>query len=361
MPTTSPTLHSLLIATAAFLGVTGVALALRQVAFHTLHRWAASTASPMDEMVLRSLRVPSVLWGILIGLYVGVEVTALPPNVTHLVLTVVYSLMVISVTASVANVAAAMLNQGLAQAHLAIPATGLSVTFIKVSIWIIGSLVLLGGLGISITPVLTALGVGGLAVALALQDTLSNFFAGLHLLIERPIRVGDFVKLESGQEGYVMDIGWRTTRIRMLPNNMVILPNSKLTQSIVTNYYLPDPRMAMLLPISVSYAADPDHIERILLEETQQALTEIPGLLAEPAPVVRFIPGFGPSSLEFTLICHVREFTDQYLAQHDLRKRILKRFRQEGIEIPYPQQTVHIHSDPDGTRTGPRPAGHVTS
>jgi small-conductance mechanosensitive channel len=184
------------------------------------------------------------------------------------------------------------------------------------------------------------------AVALALQETLSNFFAGIHLLIEQPIRVGDFIKLESGQEGYVADIGWRTTRIRMLPNNMVILPNSKLTQSIVTNYYLPEPRMALLLPISVSCKADPERIEHILVEEATLALGQIPGLLAEPAPFVRFIPGFGESSLDFTLICQVREFTDQYLAQHELRKRILKRFRSDGIEIPFPQRTIHLRTEP---------------
>jgi small-conductance mechanosensitive channel len=234
----------------------------------------------------------------------------------------------------------------LRQSHVAMPATGLSLTFVKVVIWITGGLVLLGGLGISITPVLTALGVGGLAVALALQETLSNFFAGIHLLIEQPIRVGDFIKLESGQEGYVADIGWRTTRIRMLPNNMVSLPNSKLTQSIVTNYYLPEPRMALLLPISVSCKADPERIEHILVEEATLALGQIPGLLAEPAPFVRFIPGFGESSLDFTLICQVREFTDQYLAQHELRKRILKRFRSDGIEIPFPQRTIHLRTEP---------------
>ena len=155
----------------------------------------------------------------------------------------------------------------------------------KATIWIIGGLVLLSGLGISVTPLLTALGVGGLAVALALQDTLSNFFAGIHLLMERPIRVGDFIRLESGQEGYVEDIGWRTTRIRMLPNNMVIVPNGKLAQSILTNYYLPEPRMAVLIPISVSYHADPDHIERVLVEEASGAIGHLAGLLAEPAPL----------------------------------------------------------------------------
>jgi small-conductance mechanosensitive channel len=127
---------------------------------------------------------------------------------------------------------------------------------------------------------------------------------------------------------------------------MVILPNSKLTQSIVTNYYLPEPRMALLLPISVSCKADPERIEHILVEEATLALGQIPGLLAEPAPFVRFIPGFGESSLDFTLICQVREFTDQYLAQHELRKRILKRFRSDGIEIPFPQRTIHLRTEP---------------
>ena len=95
---------------------------------------------------------------------------------------------------------------------------------------------MLNAVGVSITPIITALGVGGLAMALALQDTLSNLFAGIHILAEHTIRIGDFIRLETGQEGYVEDISWRTTRIRMLPNNMVIVPNSKLAQSVVVNY-----------------------------------------------------------------------------------------------------------------------------
>ena len=253
-------------------------------------------------------------------------------------------LLVLSVTAAVASLSHATLSSSLRKNNLAIPATGLSLTVVTVVIWIVGILVMLSGLGVSITPILTALGVGGLAVALALQDTLSNFFAGLHLLMDKPLRVGDFVKLESGQEGYVEDIGWRTTRIRMLPNNMVIIPNNKITQSILTNYYLPVPRMAVLIPISVSYDVDPDQVERVLVDETTQAIGHLPGLLPEPAPFVRFIPGFGNSSLDFTLICQVGEFTDQYLVQHELRKRILRRFKAENIEIPYPQRTVHLRN-----------------
>jgi small-conductance mechanosensitive channel len=216
---------------------------------------------------------------------------------------------------------------------------------IKGTIIIIGLLIILNLLGISITPLLTALGVGGLAVALALQDTLANLFAGIHILLERSIRIGDFVKLESGQEGYIDDITWRTTRVRMLPNNMVIIPNSKLAKSIVTNYYLPEKRLSLLIPVSVSYSSDPATIERVLIDEAKRSVGEVPGLLGDPEPLVRFIPGFGDSSLDFTLIFQVQEFVDQYLAQHELRKRIFARFRAEGIEIPFPQRTIHVSKE----------------
>jgi small-conductance mechanosensitive channel len=223
--------------------------------------------------------------------------------------------------------------------------TGLSRAIIKGIILAVGILILLDTVGVSITPLLTALGIGGLAVALALQDTLGNLFAGLHILMEKSIRVGDFVRLETGQEGYVVDIGWRTTRVRLLPNNLVVIPNSKLAQSVITNYDLPEKRMAVLIPISVSYDSDPERVERILVEEAKAAAKEVPGLLGEPEPFVRFIPGFGDSSLDFTLICQVKEFVDQYLAQHELRKRIFTRFKQEGIEIPFPIRTVYLRGD----------------
>ncbi|MFA5824312.1 MAG: mechanosensitive ion channel domain-containing protein, partial [Thermodesulfovibrionales bacterium] len=154
-----------------------------------------------------------------------------------------------------------------------------------------------------------------------------------------------FIKLETGQEGYVEDITWRTTRIKMLPNNMVVIPNNKLAQSIVTNYYLPEKRMSLSIPVSVSYNSDIDKLERILTEEAKKAVGEVSGLLGDPEPAVRFIPGFGESSLDFTLVCHVREFTDQFPVQHEIRKRILKRFREEGIEIPFPHKVVYLKEE----------------
>lgn len=319
----------------------------RGIIFRLLHRWAKRTATRIDDIIIRALKIPSIYWCIAIGLYIGVAVSDLPEKYVFYFSKAIHVIVILSITIAIANMSGKIFKNYIQQSDLPIPTAGLVFVILKGTILIVGFLIILTLLGVSITPLITALGVGGLAVALALQDTLANLFAGIHILVEKSIRVGDFIKLETGQEGYVVDITWRTTRIRMLPNNMVIIPNSKLSQSIVTNYYLPEKRMSLLIPVSVSYSSDPEKVEKILVEEAKRAVGEIPGLLGEPEPFVRFIPGFGDSSLDFTLICHVQEFVDQYIAQHELRKRIFKRFKEEGIEIPFPHRTVYLREEKD--------------
>jgi small-conductance mechanosensitive channel len=337
------------------LGVALVLLFARHYLFRWLARLATRTATRVDELLVESLRTPTVLWCLALGLMAGLDVAPLPGRLATWGTSLVAALVILSATMVAANALARGLQHIGQRIQIETAVTGLGTTLIKVLVFTLGGLLILGAVGISVTPLLAALGVGGLAVGLALQDTLGNLFAGVHILVEKPIRVGDFIRLETGEEGYVTDIGWRTTRIRMLPNNMVIVPNAKVAQSILTNYYLPEQRMALLIPVSVSYASDPERVETILVEEATRAAGEIPGLLADPPPFVRFIPGFGESSLDFTLICQVREFVDQYLAQHELRKRIFRRFHQEGIEIPFPQRVVHVRNGnggPPASRAG---------
>jgi small-conductance mechanosensitive channel len=328
----------------ALIAVTAIVILffIRGILMRIAHRWADKTETRVDNIVVESVRFPSVYWCVAIGLYSGVVLSDLPEKYVRHLSTVIYVIIIVSVTITLANLAGRVFRNYLQNSGLPIPSTGLAYGILKGTILAAGFLIVLNFLGVSIAPLLTALGVGGLAVALALQDTLANLFAGLHILVEKSIRVGDFIRLENGQEGYVEDITWRTTRVRMLPNNMVVIPNSKLAQSVVTNYYLPEKRMSLLVPVGVSYDSDPDWVEDILVEEGAKAVGVLPGLRADPAPFVRFIPGFGDSSLDFTLICQVEEFVDQYFVQHELRKRIFRRFRAEGIEIPFPQRTVHI-------------------
>ncbi|MGH7389444.1 MAG: mechanosensitive ion channel family protein [Candidatus Rokuibacteriota bacterium] len=331
----------------AFVVVTLLALGLRAVLLSLLRRLSGGANGRTD--FARDVRVPSLLWCLVLGFYAAIEVAResqhLPQRLGEQLALLLQLAIIASVTLTVAGVVSTAIRRAGDRA-LGGPVTGLAQTAARGLVLLVGGLVLLGALGIEITPILTALGVGGLAVALALQDTLSNLFAGMHLLADRPIRVGDYVKIAADVEGFVVDVGWRSTRVRMLANNVVVVPNKKVAESVITNYDLPESRMALLVAVGVGYASEPDHVERVLVEEALAAAKEVPGLLAEPAPFVRFIPGFGESSLDFTLICQVATFVDQYLAQHELRKRILRRFRQEGIEIPYPVRTVQLRQPP---------------
>ncbi|OYW09118.1 MAG: hypothetical protein B7X34_07355, partial [Acidobacteriia bacterium 12-62-4] len=266
----------------------------------------------------------------------------LPARATSLVSQALLVLWIVSLTAVASRLAGALVKFYGRSASSVLPVTTLTQSLVSLAVATIGILILLDTLHISVTPILTALGVGGIAVALALQDTLSNLFAGFYVSLAGQVRLGDYIKLESGEEGFVTDISWRSTTIRALANNLIVIPNAKLAQIIVTNYYLPEKRMSLLIPVGVSYDHDPEVVERILLEEANAGAGVIPGFLADPPPAVRFIPGFGDSSLNFTVICQVAEFVDQYLVQHEMRKRIFKRFRQERIEIPFPIRTVHL-------------------
>lgn len=339
------TIEKLFVPAVLVIATTAVLFIVRSVAFRLLHVWAEKTETEIDDIVIKSVKVPSVYWMLALGLYAGLLLSELPEKYVFFFSKAIHVILIVSITFATANLSGKIFRNYIQKSNLPVPTTGLAYGLLKSSILIIGFLIMLGILGISITPILTALGVGGLAVALALQDTLANLFAGIHILMEKSIRVGDFVKLETGQEGYVEDITWRTTRVRMLPNNVVVIPNSKLSQSVVTNYYLPEKRMSLWIPVGVSYSSDPEKVEQILVEEAKNAVGEVPGLLGNPEPFVRFIPGYGESSLDFTLICQVGEFVDQFPVQHELRKRIFRRFKAEGIEIPFPHRTVYLKKE----------------
>ena len=331
----------------------------RRFLFRILERWAAKSKARFDDLLIEALRGPFMLWVMILGLHLAVQSSILPPRITSFVGKALLILWIVSLTVASAKLASSLVKLYGGAVASTLPVTTLTQSLASFAVVTAGILILLETLHISVTPILTALGVGGLAVALAVQDTLSNLFAGFYVSLAGQVRPGDYVKLDSGVEGYVTDITWRSTALRALPNNLIIVPNAKLAQAIVTNYHLPEKRMAVPLPVSVSYDSEPEAVERILIEEAVSASREVPGLLAEPAPVVRFIPGFGDSSLDFTVICHVAEFVDQIPVQHELRKRIFKRFRREGIEIPYPIRTVYLKDGHGGGAAGRTPPAGV--
>jgi small-conductance mechanosensitive channel len=319
---------------AIFVGASLALLLVRSISLRLLHRWSERTASPIDDIVVRALRGPSILWCLAIGLHLGLSMSELPDKYLIYLERTIRVLVTFSITMAASTIAGKIVRQSVQRTDLPLPTTGLAYGVIKGTILAIGFVIILSQMGIAIAPLLTALGVGGLAVALALQDTLANLFAGIHILVEKSVRVGDVLRLESGQEGAVLDITWRTTRIRTLQNNIVVIPNNKLSQSVVTNFSLPEPRLTLQIPVAVDYESDPRQVERALLDVAAQAASAVPGLLPDPPPVVRFVPGFGPTALEFTLNCQVARYADQVAVQSELRSRIVERFRADGIEFP---------------------------
>ncbi|HET9481131.1 MAG TPA: mechanosensitive ion channel family protein [Candidatus Polarisedimenticolia bacterium] len=205
----------------------------------------------------------------------------------------------------------------------------------------LGLLILLDSMGISITPLLASLGVGSLAVALALQGTLANLFAGFHVLADKSIEPGQFVKLESGEEGFVERIGWRSTRVRMRSDVMLILPNSRIVDSMITNYDLPDTPCAFLVPVGVHYDSDLGQVERVTVEVARDVMREVDGGVPEFEPFIRY-GAFADSSINFSVILRVTSYPAHNLVKHEFIKRLHERYRHEGIVIPFPIRTLDI-------------------
>lgn len=278
-------------------------------------------------------------WTLLVGVWVAAGNWPLPLEVRLLVSRTLSVVGGASLTLAAATIASRLVDVYGAAVAPALPVTSLTRNIAWAVVAVLGGLVVLNGVGLSITPMLTALGVGGLAVALALQEPLANFFAGLFITLAGQVRVGDYLRLDSGHEGYVTDFSWRSTRLRMLANNLVIVPNSKLAQAVIVNHHLPSLDLAVLVEVGVDYDSDLARVEAVVADVGRSVMREVAGGVETFEPFVRFHT-FGESSIDFTVILRAREFTDQYLLKHEFVKRLHARFGDEGIVIPFPIRTL---------------------
>jgi len=306
-----------------------------------LHYWATRLRDGWGQIFfsfLESLPIPLLL---IAGLYVGLESLPLSRQFERIGSKLIVALVILVMMYFPAKVIVLALRRWGQREPSMLRVTQPAVFVVRTLFALLGTIIFLENMGVSLTAVWTTLGVGSVAVALALQETLSNFFSGLYLLADRPVNPNDYIKLDSNQEGYVLRIGWRSTVLKTLNNNYVVIPNSTLAKATITNYSVPTAQLSYTLPVSVVYGTDPHQVEKVLLEAAQEALRDgLQGLLANPEPSVAFIPGFGQSSLDFSLSVQVRQFTDQYPVQSELRKRIVKKFQEAGIEMPFPTRTL---------------------
>ncbi len=330
---------------AAGLGIFLVGLALRWLLLSRLQRWAVRTKWKWDDLLLGALSGPSVLWCLIAAVHVTVTAWPVSDRLQHLSGQLLFVLWMVSLTLAVLRASTDLIQQYSSQLSGALPLTSLTQNLTKGVIIVVGALMILNGLGIAITPLLTALGVGGLAVALGLQETLSNLFAGIYITMAHHVRLGDYIKLDSGEEGFVSDIGWRSTRLRTGPNNLIIIPNTKLGQSVVTNFDLPTSDLAVTVEVGVDYVSDLERVEKVTAEVGREVMKQVAGGVAEFEPVIRFHT-FGDSSINFTVVLRARTFGDQPLVKHEFIKRLHRRYAESGITIPFPTRTVHLQQSP---------------
>lgn len=316
-----------------------IGLFLEKFVLRHLEKVARRTPWEGDEIVIASLKGLVLYSCLLAGLYGASLRLALDERIGGGVSKLILILFLLIVTVVMVRLATGVVAHYAEKAVL--PSTSIFINLAKVLAFSLGMLIILQSVGISITPILTALGVGGIAVALALQDTLSNIFAGLHIIATRQICLGNYIRLDGGEEGYVTDITWRNTMIRSLPNNMVLIPNSRLAGAIVTNYYLPATEMSVLVQVGVSYDSDLEKVEEVTIDVARKLLQEVTGGVPDFEPFIRFHT-FADFSINFSVILRGKEYTDQYLLKHEFVKRLHQRYRQEGIEIPFPIRTVHL-------------------
>lgn len=316
-------------------------LLLEKFVLYEVRKFATRTAWEGDEVIVHALSGIVILWCILGGFYGALRYIELPSAVLIVVHKILKLLAILSMTIVAARMAVGFVDVYSRRLGGALATTSIFDNLTRVLVFIIGGLIILEAMGISITPILTALGVGGLAVALALQDTLSNVFAGIHVIASQKIRPGDYVKLEGGQEGHVHDITWRYTTIQTLTNNLVVVPNAKLASALVTNYSMPDDRLAIGISVGVSYDSDLEKVEAVTVEVARKLMKEIKGGVHDFEPVVRY-HSFGDFSVQFNVSLRAQTFADQYLLKHEFIKRLHLRFRTEGITIPFPIRTVYV-------------------
>lgn len=304
-----------------------------------LHKLAKRTAVEWDDILVEAMKGFVVVWFFLVGLAVVLKLVPLSPEPVKIIQRAIVVLGILSGVLFFTRLARKAIYVYVDRV-VEVP-TSIFKNFATVVIYLLGFLIALDYLGLSITPLITALGVGGLAVALALQDTLSNLFSGLNILMTRKIRPGDYVRLDTGQEGNVTDITWRNTTIRALENNLVIVPNSKLGAAIVINTHLPEKEMGLYLPVTVAFDNDLGLVERVTNEVAREVLADpersVPGF----EPVIRY-SGFTDLGVTFWVILRVREFREQYPVKHAFFKRLHERYRAEGIKFAVPARHITV-------------------
>lgn len=323
----------------------GVGLLIGAVVEYGVLGWlvgrSARRLGKFARIALGSLRGVPLVWGAGLGAYAAVLSLPLEGAISGTLLTAIRISLAIAVIMALMRAASRGVRAYLEQQGGILASSTIFINVARALILTLGLLTILQLAGVSIAPLLTTLGVGGLAVALALQDTLGNIFSGIYIVLSKKFLPGDYVRLETGEEGYINDINWSNTTIRTLANNMLVAPNSLLTSARITNFERPSRDLTVSVDVGVHYDSDLEHVERVTIDVARETLREVQGGVREFEPFIRY-GAFADFRITLTVFLRASAYADQFLLRHEFIKRLHRRYREEGIVIPYPIRRVEM-------------------
>ncbi|MHB1261436.1 MAG: mechanosensitive ion channel family protein [Thermoplasmatota archaeon] len=319
-------------------------------------RLAGKSARTWDDELAKRLPLPLAVLCAIVTAALALDIAAsdLDPRLVSESRRVVSVLFILGAAWAVLHLLRFLLGRATRGRARFQPAARVMSRVLALALYALTFLTILSEYGIAVTPLLTGLGIAALAVALALQDTLANFFAGIWIQTGRSLQPGHFVKLESEKlEGYVEQVGWRVTSLRTLNGNTIVIPNSKIAQAVITDYNLPAPDLSVGMDFRAGFETEPARVIALLIEEAKEVQRTRKGMLDTVEPFAQ-LSAIGDDALHYNLSFRATEFVQQFSAQNEIRLRVLLRFRKEGIRIPYP--THHSIQEPVDTPAARVPA-----
>ncbi len=318
-----------------------IGLLLHKLVMPLIAKLAAKTAIKSDDLIIKTIRAWVIPWFLALGIYLGLKQLQLESRFYFWIENGLMIFYIFSGTMIIARVVSGLIKIKATGTDAVVHSSSIISNIVIIIIYCLGLLIILQSQGISIAPVLTALGVGGLAVALALQPTLSNLFAGLQIITSGKLNPGDFIKLASGEDGYIEDITWRSTSIRGESDHLVIVPNSKLADMVVTNYYLPNKELSFSVELAISPNNNLDAVEKITKEIIKETLLETAGGIKNFEPVFRY-SSIGDNRVNLNAVLRVSEYAQKVPVRHAFIKKLHNRFKQEGIKLALPLQINYM-------------------
>lgn len=314
--------------------------------FAKAYKFVKKTVWKFDDILLESAQWPLLIIFFALGLFISLEIAPIAADTTKTINLSIKILGIIAFFIFLNNFLLNLIRYYRTSKTIIASSYGIFKTIIHIFVYGIALLIILDTLHISITPIIASLGIGSIAVALALQDTLANLFSGIAILTDRPLVVGDYVKINDEIQGFVISVGWRTTRLESIDSITVVIPNLYISKNMILNYNKPTNSSWLKIKIGVAYESDLEQVERVAIDVAKTNFYDSDKqLFTQYPPFVRF-ESFSNSSIDFQVYIRVKNFLEYQRIRHEYIKKLHARFNKEGIVIPFPITTVYFANKP---------------